>query len=70
MSEECCHCGLPLHYSCQETRAFVEAMIAELGPLIDVTIKGRTWRVPRHYIALHRLHAADVARLGFEEVIE
>lgn len=71
MSEtERCHCGRPLHYSSPEIRADVERLIAELGPLINVTVGGRTWRVPRHYIALHGLLGAEVATLGFEEITE
>jgi len=62
-----CHCGRPLHYNNPIAQALVERLIKELGPLVSVTVEGRTWRVPRHYIALHGLRGSDVATLGFEE---
>jgi hypothetical protein len=68
MTSERCHCGLPLHYTHPETQRFVEAMVAELGPCVIVTVAGRSWLVPRHYLALHGLRAADVPHLGFKEI--
>lgn len=65
-----CPCGRPLHYNNSETQATVELLIAALGPTIRVTVGGRTWAVPRHYIALHGLKAVELPFLGFEEVRE
>ena len=65
---ERCHCGQPLHYADPWARAYVESLIAHLGPNIPVTVEGRTWAVPRHYIALHGLMGAEVAHLGFREI--
>jgi hypothetical protein len=48
-----CHCGQPLHYSDKEVQHAMEAMVRDKGPYVPVTVQGRTWRVQRHYIALH-----------------
>jgi len=61
---ELCACGRPLHYSCPMTEYLVRAMITELGPDVPVTVGNRTWRVPRHFIALHGLNAADFPLLA------
>lgn len=67
---ERCHCGKPLHYRDDAARAAVELMIAHAGgdPFINVTVEGRTWRVQRHFIALHGLKSWALPYLGFEEV--
>lgn len=64
---ERCPCGRPLHYGSEQAQQAVEDIIAAKGPLIRVTVGGRTWTVPRHYIALHGLRGDEVASLGFEE---
>lgn len=69
MSDEMCHCGKPLHYSNPHLRDLIESTIEALGAYTLVTVNDRTWRVPRHYIALHGLKAYEVASLGFEEVV-
>jgi hypothetical protein len=49
-----CHCGQDLHYTDPEVRTQVEAIVERFGPYIDVTVAGgKTYRVQRHYIALH-----------------
>jgi hypothetical protein len=65
---ELCACGQPLHYTDPARRAWVEDCIARLGPVVQVTLGLRTWVVPRHYIALHGLRAAELPGLGFPEV--
>lgn len=65
-----CACGRPLHYRDPQIQAAVERLIAALGPTIRVTVGGRSWEVPRHYIALHGLKAAELPFLGFPEVEE
>lgn len=69
---ERCHCGLPLHYRSPKSYAAVERQIAQAGgnQFVNVTCEGRTWKVQRHYIALHGLNASELADLGFEEVFE
>lgn len=69
--QQLCHCGKPLHYSTPEQQAAVERMIEEAGgdPYISVTVPDKgTYRVQRHYIALHGLKAAEIDELGFEKV--
>jgi hypothetical protein len=65
-----CHCGKPLHYSRPEHQATVERMIAIHGPTVPVgdLTSGRTWKVDRHYIALHGLKGSDLPTLGFPEI--
>lgn len=63
-----CHCGLPLHYASAAVRATVDALVATLGPDMKVTVGGRSWMVPRHYIALHGFTASEIPELGFPEV--
>jgi hypothetical protein len=65
---ERCACGRPLHYANNHHREWVEQVIADLGPLVLVTVEGRSWLVQRHYIALHGLKAQDLPTLGFREV--
>ena len=68
--EPLCHCGQPLHYTDDRTRAMVESLIAALGERMRVTVGGRTWLVPRHYIALHGIRSVELPLLGFEEVAD
>ncbi len=64
---ELCHCGKPLHYSDPHIERLVRRLIGIKGELIRVTAGGRTWLVPRHYIALHGLKAGEIEKLGFIE---
>jgi hypothetical protein len=66
--EKLCHCGQPLHYTDARVRAHVERMIEKIGEFVPVTVGTRTWRVPRHWIALHGLQGVTIAELGFEEI--
>jgi hypothetical protein len=65
---ERCHCGLPLHYSDPETERLVRRLIAERGEMLTITVEGRSWLVPRHYLALHGVKAWELPTLGFQEV--
>ena len=65
--DEKCACGRYLHYVDTGMRKYVEEQIANLGPNVKVTIEGRSWMVPRHYIALHGLW--HIKEMGFEEVL-
>lgn len=70
MSEDTmCACGKPLHYCDPEIRSMVEKVIASAGENMKVHLDGRTWMVPRHYIALHGLKAKELPSLGFPEII-
>ena len=68
--KELCPCGKPLHYTDANIRAYVDGMISTKGPTIDVTTPSGSYRVPRHYIALHGIKAAELPWLaqkyGFE----
>lgn len=70
MSDERCACGQPLHYSDPVLRDQIERIIAEAGgdPFVNVTCDGRTWRVQRHYIALHGIKGWMLPYLNFQEV--
>lgn len=64
-----CPCGKGLHYTNATTAEMVKEMVCAFGPLLLVKVPGLgTWLVPRHYIALHGLKAADLPNLGFEKV--
>jgi len=67
-----CACGKPLHYTNKKIEAQVRELVAQHGPNIPVKIEGRTYLIPRHYIALHGLKAAVLNDLatshGFQEV--
>ena len=69
MVEETCHCGQPLHYTDLTLRHEVEEIVDKYGPLVTVSVPGEgSFRVPRHFIALHGLKAVEVPSLGFERV--
>jgi hypothetical protein len=61
-----CYCGNPLHYTDENLKKQVEDMIKKLGTHIDIVCMNKTYRVPRHFIALHGLNACDLDILGFE----
>ena len=68
-----CACGKPLHYTDRTRRSLVEETISRMGPLVTVTCGTRSWKVPRHFIALHGLVAAAelpelAKKYGFEEI--
>jgi hypothetical protein len=64
-----CHCGQLLHYSSSAIQRQVEELNARAGNSdMVVTINRRSWRVQRHYIALHGIKAVDLPTLGFLEI--
>jgi hypothetical protein len=69
-----CDCGQPLHYASDVSRQRVQVMVDQLGPTVNLTTPEGTWAIPRHYIALHGLKAAEVpslaARYGWEKTHE
>jgi hypothetical protein len=68
MSEHCA-CGRPLHYTDPQIEAAMEEMVERLGSEVMVTLSdGRSWWVPRHYIALHALKGSELPTLGFRPV--
>ena len=65
-----CHCGKPLHYTDPVIQGIVQRQVDALGDYLLVTVSGKTWLVPRHYIALHGIKGSEVHELGFEEYVE
>jgi hypothetical protein len=59
-----CPCGLELHYSSLAARRYVERQVADLGETVIITTPAGSWAVPRHFIALHSLKAADLPALA------
>lgn len=69
--EPLCACGKPLHYVNQELKGIIAAYCRDLGPTVRIQTRKGVWHVPRHYIALHGLKAAELPALakqyGFEQ---
>lgn len=65
-----CACGRPLHYLNSLNEAAMNRAIKEAGDeFVPVkVVGGKTYRVQRHYIALHGLNARELPSLGFREV--
>jgi hypothetical protein len=65
-----CQCGRPLHYSDQSIKNMVDKIIASAdGPFVDIhVIGGPTYRVQRHFIALHGFSPELAEERGFEQV--
>ena len=61
---EYCPCGEPLHYLSLEAWESVNRLIVEHGYTINVQVGEVAYAVPRHYIALHGLRAAEVPELA------
>lgn len=61
-----CECGKPLHYSDPSIEAIVRKLIDRLGERVTVSVAGtrRAYKIPRHYVALHGLAAADLDQLA------
>jgi hypothetical protein len=62
-----CQCGHPLHYSKRSSRQLVDRMIdlAE-DPFVTVKFSGVSYRVQRHFIALHGFSLRIAQDYGFE----
>lgn len=61
---ELCACGKALHYTDPDIERAMREQIAELGEHVVVVGPDGSFRVPRHYIALHGLKAARLAQLA------
>lgn len=60
-----CACGRPLHYSYPGSERVMREIVAMQGETVVITVTGgESYRVPRHYIALHGLAAADLRGLA------
>lgn len=64
-----CPCG-QVHELAADARAAYEAATAGMAPVVRVTTEDGSWLVPRIFIAVHGLSAADLpalaGRYGFE----
>ena len=69
-NDNLCHCGQPLHYTCKTTEKRVKTLIDSKGRYIAVTSieNMKTYKVDRHYIALHGLKGSELHTSGFEEI--
>lgn len=69
-----CACGQPLHYTSPEKRQLVESLIKMAGDMVTITNSdnGRSWRLPRHFIALHGIKMREMPEIatkyGFQEI--
>lgn len=67
-----CGCGQPLHYTDPANEAIMCRMVDKFGEFQTVTVAGRSWRVARHFIALHGVIGYQLPELamryGFEEI--
>lgn len=66
-----CACGQPLHYTDPNVQFFIEKLCEMYGERIKVSCMGRSWMVPRHYLALHYVRGEELgtpALPEFEEV--
>lgn len=68
-SIQLCHCGEPLHYADLSVKEMVDDLIVKLGTHIDVIYGNKTYKVPRHYLALHGVKWELMDTYGFEVII-
>lgn len=65
-----CHCGKPLHYTDTNIEKQVNDVIDRFGEFVLITSStGRTYKAPRHYIALHGIEENKLPTYGFEEIL-
>lgn len=63
-----CACGQLLHYTDPGLFRVTDLIVRALGSHIPVNTATGTWRVQRHYIALHGLAASDLPGLSFDRL--
>ena len=61
---EICACGKALHYSDPDTERFMRRTVAEYGEYVEIRTPQGAWSVPRHYLALHGIHAGRLPSLA------
>lgn len=67
MANKKCACGEDLHYTDPEVEETMHDIVMEKGEYITVKMKGgESYKVQRHYIALHGLKYNEVAIIGEE----
>lgn len=65
-----CACGKPLHYNDPAVQRLVEDLVKELGATIKVTGRRGSYRVQRHYLALHGITEEELVTLYEQGIIE
>lgn len=71
MRVEMCACGRVLHYNSPDAEAAMRRIITLTGEeFANVHCGGKSWRVQKHYIALHGLKAQELDMLAAMRVIE
>lgn len=69
MNADRCHCGRPLHYKDPKIKEYMMKMVERGGRMIVIKLMdGKSYRVDRHYIALHGVSGMELDSLGFEEI--
>lgn len=70
MNNELCHCGKHLHYTDKKIEELIHKFVKESGRFVSVVdqVNKKTYKVCRHYIALHGIEWVRLAEYGFEEV--
>ena len=67
-----CACGLPLHFTNKVNERNVQVLVRELGECVKMETPKGAFMVPRTYLALHGIKAADLPslaqRYGFQKV--
>lgn len=65
-----CPCGQQLHYINKDVEEHMNKLVKEKGRFIAVTNSEnmKTYKVDRHYIALHGIMGKDLDKYGFEEI--
>jgi len=67
---EMCHCGKKLHYADKKIEHMMMKFIKESGEFVIVfqVTTGKSYKVPRHFIALHGINERQLGEYGFEQV--
>lgn len=69
LDPDMCFCGEPLHYTDPVVQNQVKKLIESSGRMIDITVVDvGTFKVDRHFIALHGIKGEELPSLGFERV--
>jgi len=65
-----CFCGRELHYSNKELERIMVDICETKGDYLEVSdiVNYKTYRVQRHYIALHGIKQELLPTYGFEEL--
>jgi hypothetical protein len=63
-ANEMCACGRPLHYQRSDTEAYMRKQVAMFGAYVKVRTPDGAFAVPRHYMALHHIIAAELPALA------